>query len=59
MTFPDPQNTWKGPRVRMRKLSAFKIIGAIGTERRAKDGALFHISNKRLTVKVETLPGAA
>ena len=28
----------------MRNLSAFKIIGTIGTERRAKGGALFHIS---------------
>ena len=27
----------------MRNLSAFKIIGAIGAERRAKGGALFHI----------------
>ena len=27
----------------MRNLSAFKIIGAIGVERRAKGGALFHI----------------
>ena len=34
MTFStDPQN-----------LSAFKIIGAIGAERRAKGGALFHIT---------------
>ena len=45
MTFsPGPQDTWQGPRVRMRNLSAFKIIGAIGSERRAKGGALFHIS---------------
>ena len=44
MTFsPDPQNTWQGPRVRMRNLSAFTVIGAIGAERRAKGGALFHI----------------
>ena len=44
MTFsPDPQDTWQGPRVRMRNLLAFKIIGAIGAERRAKGGALFHI----------------
>ena len=44
MTFSqDPQDTWQGPRVRMRNLSAFKIIGAIGAERRAKGGALFHI----------------
>ena len=28
----------------MRNLSAFKIIGAIGAERRAKGGALFHIN---------------
>ena len=27
----------------MRNLSAFKIIGAIGAEHRAKGGALFHI----------------
>ena len=27
----------------MRNFSAFKIIGAIGAERRAKGGALFHI----------------
>ena len=27
----------------MRNLSPFKIIGAIGSERRAKGGALFHI----------------
>ena len=49
MTFsPDPQNTWQGPRVRMRNLSAFKIIGPIGAERRAKGGALFHINLKGL-----------
>ena len=46
MTFsPDPQDTWQGPRVRMRNLSAFKVIGAIGAERRTKGGALFHISS--------------
>ena len=45
MTFsPDPQDTWQDPRVRMRNLSAFKIICAIGAERRAKGGALFHIN---------------
>ena len=49
MTFsPDPQDTWQGPKVKMRNLSAFKITGAIGAERRAKGGALFHITESDL-----------
>ena len=47
--FPDPQDTWQGPRVKVRNLSAFKIIGAIGAECRAKGGALFHI---RILIKL-------